>query len=175
MRVLRLTVGLLLLFDGLAHARVGGGQHYSSPSHSSPSRSSGHAGSTSHASSWPSHTTGSGYASAPIVPYSRSSVSAFQLADPLLIFVFIILAIVMVVLLRRIFGASANTQRAFEERDAIGRLEVTAADREAWIAAWAPEAISTGSWPSATRAVSLSDSGRPLNCIIGANITRSVP
>jgi DnaJ-domain-containing protein 1 len=135
MRVLRLTVGLLLLFDGLAHARVGGGQHYSSPSHSSPSRSSGHAGSTSHASSWPSHTTGSGYASGPIVPYSRSSVSAFQLADPLLVFVFIVLAIVMVVLLRRIFGASANTQRAFEERDAIDRLEVTAADREAWIAA----------------------------------------
>jgi tellurite resistance protein len=135
MRSLCLAVWFLLLLGGLAEARVGGGQHYSSPSHSSPSHSSSHSTSTSHASSGISHPPGNGYASAPFVPYSRTGVSSFQFVNPLLIVALFVLAIVLVVMLRRIFGASAGTQRALEERDAIARLEITSADREAWVAA----------------------------------------
>jgi hypothetical protein len=135
MRTLGPALAVLALLGGLAHARVGGGQHYSSPSHSSPSHSPSHSGGTSHTSFAPSHSSGTGYSSAPIVPYSRTGPSSFQIADPLLILVFILLAIVLLVLLRRIFGASAGTQRALAERDAITQLDITASDREAWVAA----------------------------------------
>jgi tellurite resistance protein len=62
-------------------------------------------------------------------------MASFHLLDPLLVIAFIVLAIVLLILLRRIFGASAMTKRAFEEQDAVARLEITSADREAWVAA----------------------------------------
>ncbi len=62
-------------------------------------------------------------------------MSPLHFFDPLLVVVFIVLAIVLLVLLRRIFGASAVTQRAFADQEAVARLEITAADRDGWIAA----------------------------------------
>jgi hypothetical protein len=129
MRRIRLLLASSLLLSGFASARVGGGQHYSSPSHSSASHTSSHAATTSRSSSWPSH-PGTGYV------YTRSGIapSPFFL-DPLLLIALIALAVVLVVLLRRIFGASAITQRALQERDTVAPLEVAPLEREAWVAA----------------------------------------
>lgn len=53
--------------------------------------------------------------------------------DPLLFIVLIVLVVVLLVLLRRIFGSSAATQRALQERDSLPRLTVTPAERTAWV------------------------------------------
>jgi hypothetical protein len=128
-RVCLLLVSSLLL-SGVASARVGGGQHYSSPSHASPSHNASHSATTSRSSSWPSHPPGTGYV------YPRSGIAPSPLfLDPLLLIAFIALALVLFVLLRRIFGASAVTQRTLQERDTAARLEVAPAEREAWVAA----------------------------------------
>lgn len=132
MRGLCLVLSLLVLFGGLAQARVGGGQHYSGSSHSSPSHSASHSAPISHSSSWPSHPSGGGYYS---TGYPGPGMSPFHFLDPFLLVAFIVLAIVLFVLLRRIFGASAVTQRAFAEQDAVARLDITDADREGWVAA----------------------------------------
>jgi tellurite resistance protein len=47
----------------------------------------------------------------------------------------LLLAVVVLVLLHRVFGASASTQRALAERDAVDRLQITPADRAAWVSA----------------------------------------
>jgi tellurite resistance protein len=130
MSAARLLLGSTLLLGGLVEARVGGGQHYSGSSHSSASHSSSHSATNSHASSGPSHPVGAGYV------YARPNVSQSSVAfDPLLVFAFILLAIVLFVLLRRIFGASASTQRALREREVVAELEITPAETEAWVAA----------------------------------------
>jgi uncharacterized tellurite resistance protein B-like protein len=130
MHPVRLLLASSLLVGGLASARVGGGQHYSSPSHSSASHASSHSATTSRSWSWPSHPPGTGYV------YTRSGVapSAFAV-DPLLLIAFIALALVLFVLLRRIFGAAAVTQRALQERDTVAQLDIAPAEREAWVAA----------------------------------------
>jgi uncharacterized tellurite resistance protein B-like protein len=128
MAPLRLLLASSLLVSGLASARVGGGHHYSSPSHQSVSHSQ--AASTSRSSSGPSLPRGTGYI------YTRSGVvPSSSFVDPLLLIALIVLAVVLFVLLRRIFGASAATQRALQERDTLARLEVAPADRALWVAA----------------------------------------
>jgi tellurite resistance protein len=125
----RLLLGSMLLLAGLAHARVGGGQHYSGSSHSSASHSSTHSATGGHGSSGPYHPAGAGYV------HTRSAVSPASSFDPWLLIAFIILAILLLVLLRRIFGASAATQRALQEHEAVAQLEVAPAEREAWVSA----------------------------------------
>jgi tellurite resistance protein len=130
MRRIRLLLALSTLASGLASARVGGGSHYSSPSHSSSSHGSSHSATTSRSSSGPSFPQGTGYV------YVRPGVApATFFLDPLLLIAFIVLVLVLVVLLRRVFGASAVTQRALQERDTLTRLEVAPAQREAWVSA----------------------------------------
>lgn len=131
MRAVRLFLASGLTICSLAQARVGGGQHYSSPSHSSPSRSSSHSAPNPHAPTWSSRSSGSGYAPA---SYSGSGLSPWPLlVHPLLIIACILLALVLIILLRRIFGASAATQRALQKRDAVARLEIVPAERQAWV------------------------------------------
>jgi tellurite resistance protein len=130
MPTVRPLLASLLVLGGPALARVGGGQHYSSPSHASPSHSSSHSATTSRSSSFPTHPPGSGYV------YSRGGVSPSPLfVDPFLVIAFIVLAVVLFVLLRRIFGASAVTQRALQQRDAIAQLDIAPAERESWVSA----------------------------------------
>jgi uncharacterized tellurite resistance protein B-like protein len=110
---------------------VGGGQHYSSPSHSSSSHSTGHSAPNSHVSSWPSRSSGPVYSP---MPYSRPAIAPWPaVVDPLLIIALLILAVVLLILLRRIFGASASTQRALREWDGAPRLVIAPAQREAWV------------------------------------------
>jgi len=126
----RLLLASMLLLGGLAQARVGGGQHYSGSSHSSASHASSHPATGSHSASGPSRPAGVGY----VYPRSYGSPSSFSF-DPFLVIAFIILAILLLVLLRRIFGASAATQRALQEHESVGQLEIAPAEREAWLAA----------------------------------------
>lgn len=127
-----LLLSLLLLLGGLAEARVGGGQHYSSPSRAGSAHSATHSASNAHPG-WPSHPSGNWNGPSSASP-SWSGPGAVTF-DPQLVLCLIVLAIVVVVLLRRVFGAAAGTQRALAEQDAVARLAITATDREAWVAA----------------------------------------
>lgn len=68
--------------------------------------------------------------------YSGSGISPWPLVfHPLLVIACLLLALVLIILLRRIFGATAVTQRALQERDAVARLEIAPAERQAWVRA----------------------------------------
>ena len=122
----RLATLLLVLLASLAQARVGGGHHYSSPSRSG----------ASHPSNWGGASRPSGVgAPFPSPQYGRPGFSpAYVVFNPGLVLSLMVLAIVVLVLLRRVFGATAATQRALAEQDAIARLHITATDRRAWVA-----------------------------------------
>jgi tellurite resistance protein len=59
----------------------------------------------------------------------------FAFRDLLFWVALLLLAMVVLVLLRRAFGAAASTQRALAERDAVDRLQITPADHAAWVSA----------------------------------------
>jgi tellurite resistance protein len=131
----RFLLGAILLVGGLAEARVGGGQHYSGSSHASGSHSAPHSTSGSHTSFGPSHSSGGGYVGGGY-GYNRTGLAPTATRiDPLLMLAFVLLAIVLYVLLRRIFGASAVTQRALREQDEVVTASIAPAERQAWVAA----------------------------------------
>jgi len=138
MRSLRpVVLSLLMALGGLAHARVGGGQHYAGPSRSSPSPAPGHSASTSRAPSGPPRSSGSWSGTSSPGPYypSAGMSPAPLVFDPVLVLSLAVLAIVVLVLVRRLFGASAVTQRALAEQEAVARLDISEADRQAWVSA----------------------------------------
>ena len=70
------------------------------------------------------------------LPRQASGDSAFLvLRELFVLFALVALVVLTIVLLRRALGASVATQRAVEERDALARLDITDAERAAWVAA----------------------------------------
>jgi len=139
-----LLFALLLTLAGPAIARVGSGQHYSHSSSSSGSRSSSSGSRSSGSSSWSggrssswsgsSGSSSSGSSSG--IPYSGPS------ADPWILFFFghplFTLALIGLVFVAwrsyaRSFGATASTQRAFEEADGREVGPPSAREVTAWV------------------------------------------
>ena len=135
-----LLFALLLTLAGPAIARVGSGQHYSHSSSSSGSRSSSSSGSRSsgswsggRSSSW-SGSTGSGSSSG--LPYSGPSADPwilFFVGHPLFTLALIGLVFVAWRSYARSFGATASTQRAFEEADGREVGPPSAREVTAWV------------------------------------------
>ncbi len=117
---------LLLLLALPALARVGGGQHYSGSSPSSSHSSSSHVSSGSHSSgSW---SGGGGGSSGGDIGFIL-----FFLNHPLFTLALIGVAFVVWRAYARSFGATASTQRAFEQADTRGPAQPSARDVTGWV------------------------------------------
>jgi predicted lipid-binding transport protein (Tim44 family) len=116
---------LFLLLATPAMARVGGGQHYSG-SHSSSSHSS----SSHSSSSGGSHGSWSGGGGSGV---GDIGFLFFFLNHPLLTLALIGVAAVVWRAYSRSFGATASTQRAFEEAETRGVVQPSARDVTGWV------------------------------------------
>ncbi|MGZ6069665.1 MAG: TIM44-like domain-containing protein [Myxococcaceae bacterium] len=117
---------LFLLLALPALARVGGGQHYSGSSSSSSHSSSSHVSSGSHSSgSWSGGGGGSSGGDLGFI--------LFFLNHPLFTLAVIGVGFVVWRAYARNFGATANTQRAFEQADSRGLAQPSARDVTGWV------------------------------------------
>jgi Tim44-like domain len=120
---------LLMTLAAPALARVGGGQHYSgSHSSSSGSRSSG-----SHSSGWSGSRSSGSWSNGGSSSSSGDPVVWFFLGHPLFTLALIGVAFVIWRTYRHSFGATASTQRAFEESDAREPGPPSAREVTGWV------------------------------------------
>ena len=118
---------LFLLLATPVLARVGGGQHYSGSHPSSSHSSSSHASGGSHSSgSW---SGGGGVSSSG----GDLGFLLFFLSHPLFTLALIGVAFVVWRAYARGFGATASTQRAFEEADTRGLAQPSAREVTVWV------------------------------------------